>query len=264
MKPPGGCRLRDRAADHQAEVASSGGDVRPVDVALSHDLRARLRIIRASIQIFQEEVATTPLDGGEPGTNFLERALEATVMADRLTDRLVQFMRLESSRLMIRPTDLLSLTADIVASHSVYPKVVASSDGGVPPDSGRPGLWATVDAELYSRAITELLDNAVLARDTGAGDAPTPVALAVSRRDHHVVVAVSDCGPGIRPERLHRVFDLARNVHDAADRRGSGLGLSLVERIMVRHGGMVSVGSTVGSGTTVELRFPSIGPDPLP
>jgi signal transduction histidine kinase len=73
-----------------------------------------------------------------------------------------------------------------------------------------------------------------------------------------VHINVSDCGVGIPPEDLPRVFDRfyrGRNVASA----GSGLGLTIARRILQAHGGTIEIRSTVGVGTEVDLSLPAAG-----
>jgi signal transduction histidine kinase len=71
-------------------------------------------------------------------------------------------------------------------------------------------------------------------------------------RDGRVLITVSDTGVGIKPEDLNRIFDLYFTTKE----RGSGIGLSLVYRIIQMHDGEVEVESAPGRGTTFKLVLP--------
>jgi signal transduction histidine kinase len=71
-------------------------------------------------------------------------------------------------------------------------------------------------------------------------------------RDSRVQITVSDTGVGIKPEDLNRIFDLYFTTKE----RGSGIGLSLVYRIIQMHDGEVEVESAPGRGTTFKLVVP--------
>jgi signal transduction histidine kinase len=73
---------------------------------------------------------------------------------------------------------------------------------------------------------------------------------AVPRR--RVELRVEDTGVGIPPEHLGRIFDL----YFTTKKKGSGIGLSMVFRIVQLHGGEVEVESTPGAGTIFKLSFP--------
>jgi signal transduction histidine kinase len=74
----------------------------------------------------------------------------------------------------------------------------------------------------------------------------------VGREDGHVALAVSDTGPGIPRELLPRVFE----PFYSGKPNGSGLGLTIAERIVAAHGGRIEIGSAPGGGTRVRLLFP--------
>ena len=78
------------------------------------------------------------------------------------------------------------------------------------------------------------------------------LAFDVARENGHVALAVSDTGPGIPPDVLPRVFE----PFYSGRRNGSGLGLTIAERIVAAHGGRIEIASEPGSGTRVRMLFP--------
>jgi two-component system NtrC family sensor kinase len=73
-----------------------------------------------------------------------------------------------------------------------------------------------------------------------------------------VEVRITDTGPGIAPEHLHRILEPFFTTKE----KGTGLGLSVVYGIIDRHGGTLDIESTVGQGTTVVVRLPVASPAP--
>ena len=69
---------------------------------------------------------------------------------------------------------------------------------------------------------------------------------------------MADNGPGIPPEDLTHVLEKMYRVEKESTRsvEGSGLGLSIVKRIVELHSGQIAVESTVGEGTTFRIRLP--------
>jgi two-component system CheB/CheR fusion protein len=119
-------------------------------------------------------------------------------------------------------------------------------------------LLVAGDARRLEQVALNLLTNAIryaaqsptiavrLGRDTAAGQA---------------VLEVQDAGPGIAaadlPHLFSRFYQVARS--DRPSRGGLGLGLYLVQQLVVAHGGTVGVASTVGVGTTFTVRLPRAG-----
>jgi two-component system NtrC family sensor kinase len=77
-----------------------------------------------------------------------------------------------------------------------------------------------------------------------------------SKRDGHVVVAVSDTGHGIDADHIARIFDPFFTTKENG--HGTGLGLSIAYGIVTQHGGTISVDSRPGQGTTFSMRFPAV------
>jgi len=73
-----------------------------------------------------------------------------------------------------------------------------------------------------------------------------------------VSFSVTDRGPGIPPEVLEKVFDWFETHSLGSQHRGPGIGLSLVRSFVELHGGMVTIASVVGQGTTVTCTFPLV------
>jgi signal transduction histidine kinase len=116
-----------------------------------------------------------------------------------------------------------------------------------PPDIG--GFIG--DENRVRQVLYNLLANAV-----GFSPHDAVVTVAARRTDRSVVIAVSDCGPGIPPEVQDKVFDWFESHSNGSRHRGAGLGLSLVRSFVELHGGKVRVDSMVGRGTTVTCEFP--------
>jgi signal transduction histidine kinase len=74
-----------------------------------------------------------------------------------------------------------------------------------------------------------------------------------------VVLSVSDQGPGIHPDDLERIFSEFEQLDSAARHRGTGLGLTLCRHLAEHMGGMITVISAVGEGSTFSLWLPAGG-----
>lgn len=80
----------------------------------------------------------------------------------------------------------------------------------------------------------------------------------------YVKVAVADTGPGIPPEIRNLIFDPFFTTRKASQRRGSGLGLSVVRSVVKDHQGFIDLESSSSSGATFSLYFPTCQEEPQP
>jgi two-component system OmpR family sensor kinase len=114
-------------------------------------------------------------------------------------------------------------------------------------------LVAVGDEELLGRAVDNLLTNV-------RAHTPEGTAAAITARDdgHHIVVEVSDNGPGVPADRLPRIFDRFYRAH--SHHPGSGLGLAIVAEIAAAHEGTATAGLNYPQGLHVTLTLPAWHP----
>jgi two-component system phosphate regulon sensor histidine kinase PhoR len=123
-------------------------------------------------------------------------------------------------------------------------------------------LEAAVNPPLLEQAVINLVDNAIKYSEPGR-----EVRLEAGRKtggdsgagSDHLVIRVADQGAGIAAEHLPRLFERFYRVDKARSRKlgGTGLGLSIVKHIVQAHGGSITVESTLGVGSTFEIRLPA-------
>jgi heavy metal sensor kinase len=112
----------------------------------------------------------------------------------------------------------------------------------------------TGDPDRLREAVANVLVNAVRYNVRGGR-----VDLSLARQDADVELTVTDTGPGIAASDLPRIFDPFYRSDPARSRDagGAGLGLSVTQSVVIRHGGRISCESRLGFGTTMRLILPS-------
>jgi hypothetical protein len=143
-------------------------------------------------------------------------------------------------------------------------EVVAGAAGFVSHRVGKEAVELTVDvprdlprvagirAELHS-VVLNLLVNAL---DAVEGTAMKKVSVRAARSAGSVVLVVEDTGCGMDEATAARAFDIFFTTKGPD--RGTGLGLSMVHRIVTDCGGAIELDSAVGRGTTVTVRLPAV------
>ena len=172
------------------------------------------------------------------------------VIADeikRLDEVVVGFLKFaRPEELKLQPIRMSDLLSDIATSVSLEAE---RSNVTVKVDCATDGPEINADPGMLRQALLNLALNACQAMPTGG-------TLRLSCRTasrNRVEIDVEDTGVGIPPEHLSRIFDLYFTTKE----RGSGIGLSMVYRIVQLHDGDVEVESTPGRGTRFRLLFPS-------
>jgi signal transduction histidine kinase len=247
---------------------------------LSHDLRSPLTATVACLETLEARWAGAPGTAraeAQPGDDrrLIEIALRNTRNAARLVQSLGDLAKLDEPEFTLRAevVDVGELLDDIclrfaeraltrgVTLHAVH----MGEAGGVGPAAApfdAPPPFASLDIELFERAIANLVDNALKFCPPGAR-----ITLEAGRVGAQVRVSVRDTGPGIAAADLPHLFDRfyqsRQSVAPATGEGGKGLGLAIVKRIAELHGGSVTVTSAVGAGTLVVLAVPAAGVAPV-
>jgi len=156
--------------------------------------------------------------------------------------------------------------ADVAGAAARVAQLLAplAANAGVAIELAAPGGPCVVrgDPLLIEQAITNLAVNGIQAMRSGGRLSLTVLERLVAQpgtaeRTPSAVVAVTDDGPGIRPEDQRRIFDPFFTTKDVGE--GTGLGLSVVYGIALDHGGFVQVKNEPGRGARFELVFPTEG-----
>lgn len=109
------------------------------------------------------------------------------------------------------------------------------------------------DPDQIRRVLVNLFDNAVSVCAEGT---QCEVSIALEEQDAAAVMTFTDNGPGISPDRIDKIFE----PYFTTRPEGTGLGLAMVKKIVLLHGGRVGVTSRQGEGATFEIRLPLAGP----
>jgi signal transduction histidine kinase len=213
---------------------------------VSHELRTPLTTISGYLELVSDE-----FDGRMEPRH--ERMLEATrrnvARLRDLIDDLLALSKAENLRTALEPAEVTTILRDAITDV----RMTASRRGitiTVDPIEG--DVTVLADRAMLHRALLNVLSNAV----KFSHDQDT-IEVAVTRDEHHVVLAVTDHGIGIPAEELDRLgtrFFRASNAV-ANEIAGTGLGLRIVQTIIDRHGGDVLITSDEQEGTTVAVRL---------
>lgn len=107
------------------------------------------------------------------------------------------------------------------------------------------------DQSLFTQLLVNLVENAIK-----YGNEKGNVWLTLEEKEHGSVLEIRDDGIGISKEDLPKIFERFYRADKARDRKGSGLGLSIVKWIVTLHGGKITVDSTLGQGTKMTVVLP--------
>lgn len=213
----------------------------------SHELKTPITIIRG----FAETLHDHPELTREVYREITQKIVSNCQRMDTLVKNLLTLAAVDEglprSRLALCDVqDLVEQAMQTILSVHPEAKIAIETKGEEPYE-----LFA--DSDLFYQAILNLLDNAVK-----YSKPPAFVRVEIEKRSRVFLIRVSDRGIGIPPEDLDRIFERFYAVDKSHSRSlgGSGLGLSIVERIIEKHGGKIEVESELGKGTTFTITLP--------
>jgi len=213
---------------------------------VAHEVRNPLGIIRASVQLL-EDPSSGPVRVHEAAT-IIKQEIDRL---DRVIKALLDFGR--PSRPTLMSTDIAAVLADVV----LFTRRFASQSNVEIQEHYAPGVPEVMaDPDQLKQVFVNLVSNAVQAMEETGGI----IVVATQSQNGFVSVSVTDDGPGIPSEALLKVFDPFYSTRD----EGTGLGLTMVHRIIDEHNGHIEVASEPGTGTrfTVSLPVSQDGEEP--
>ena len=216
---------------------------------VSHELRTPLTVIRSAGENLADGVVGDPAQVRQYGSLIASEGRRLTEMVEQV----MEFAGFESGRaLELRPVDITDVaTAAEAASRPLLAEHGATLDIHIHP--GLPPVMANQPALV--RTLHNLVSNAV---KYGGADRWVGLTVAPAGRDH-VAFKVADHGQGIADADLPHIFEpFFRGEHGVDGHvHGSGLGLSLVSRIVAQHHGKVQVATARERGTTFTVVLPA-------
>lgn len=238
--------LSRRVAERTAELEAANKELEAFSHSVSHDLRAPLRHIQGFAGILAERfVAQIPPEA----QRYLGVIVSGAKRMEQLIEDLLRFSRTGRQPLSLHPIDMASMADGLVAElkRDVTDRVISWQVGELPPCQGDPSLLLQVWINLLSNAVkfTSKRDSAVIEVGSEPGEGGP-------------VYFIRDNGAGFDMNQAGKLFGVFQRIHRQEDFEGTGVGLSIVQRIIQRHGGRIWVRSEVDVGTTFFFSLPAV------
>ncbi|ADO71128.1 Sensor protein [Stigmatella aurantiaca DW4/3-1] len=238
-------RLRDaavRAAENE-RLAATG----LLTSGFAHEVRNPLNGLMNAMLPLRESILGSQVD---PDTTraMLDVMEECGTRIRHLAESLLSFVRTSDRLVPVNLGASLDSTLSVLA-WKIPPDVLVVRDYQCDvPITGDPGSLNQVWVNLIDNALRAVGDKGQLRISTEHDGATA-------------VVSITDTGTGIKPEDMERLFQPFFSTRAAGE--GTGLGLALCRRIVLRHGGLIQLTSEWGKGTRCEVRLPVQGVENL-
>lgn len=236
--------LETRVQERTASLRRANDDLRAFSRSVSHDIQGPLG---SMAQLLTQTVANDGDALPAHTREVLRTVAQECERLKQLSAELLTLAMVEQSAIAVEPVDHRALAQDVVAQLSIgassaFPKVEI---GPLPTLPGDPVMLRQVWSNLLSNAV----------KFTSKVLAPR-IEVSAEARGGEVVFTVADNGAGFDEAQSERLFGVFQRLHRASQFPGTGVGLSIVRRVVLRHGGRVWAESPPGQGARFHFSLP--------
>ncbi len=211
----------------------------------SHELKTPLTSVKGYVQLLERSIQ-------KGDTETVKKHLaKAQIQLDKLNSLIADLLdisKIESGKLKFNKQNfaidtLLDNVIEIMHQSNPTLKIIKK---------GKAGCEIFADEMRIEQVIVNFLTNAIK-----YSPGTEEIAITIHVKDEKLYVAVKDCGIGMLPEQLERVFDKFYRVEETSQRfQGLGIGLYISSEIIKRHGGDIGVNSTYQEGSEFYFIMP--------
>ena len=209
---------------------------------LVHEIRNPLNSINLNLQLLEEDLSATD-NRPDDLRQRVQRVRGEVERLDRILDDFRRYAKLpapafEICNLGVLITEVLDFNEPEAQRQNV--EVIRDIRRDLPP--------IRLDREQFKQALLNLIINANQAMEDGG-----KLAVRAQRLNGQIRIDVEDTGDGIPPDQLERIFELFFSTK----REGTGVGLTIVKKVVEGHGGRVTVNSRANLGATFSIFLPA-------
>lgn len=237
--------MRIRLKENQEEKLQYDRDSKELISNITHDLKTPITSIKGYVEGIMDGVARSP----EQLDRYIRTIYSKANDMDHLINELTFYTKIDANHIpyhfeKVYVAEFFRDCADDVGTEMEAAGFRFSFSGNVPED-----VIIIADAEQMKRVINNVVSNSVKYNDKEEGE------ISITLRDDgdFVEICVEDNGAGISREDLPNIFNRFYRADSARGTRkgGSGIGLSIVKKIIEDHGGRVWARSQPGKGTAI-------------
>ncbi|WP_370087425.1 PAS domain-containing protein [Ekhidna sp.] len=232
--------LKARVEERTKALQIANEELEAFSYSVSHDLRAPLRAINGYSEALIEDYSSTiPKDA----QNYLSRISANSKKMGALIDDLLEFSRMNRKKVNYKEVDLNLLIKKLI--NDLFPmekeRIIIH---GLPIITG--------DQEMLGQVLSNLISNAI---KYSSKNKNPEIIISAMNEDDSVVIYIKDNGVGFNMLYYDKLFNVFQRLHSESEFEGTGVGLSLCDKIMKAHEGEIWADSTEGEGATFYLRF---------
>jgi light-regulated signal transduction histidine kinase (bacteriophytochrome) len=232
------------------ELQGSYKELESFSYTISHDLRSPLRGIDGFAEILSEDYEDKLDDYGK---SLLKVIQDNTRKMNRLIDDILRLAQLGKAHISLNKVQLQPILDDIIGNLLINED--DTRDISITVSENLPDIEG--DRTMIYQLFQNLLSNAV--KYTRRCDkARISITTKPADKNGYVRLLVADNGIGMAPRYQQKIFDVFSRLVGENEFEGTGIGLSIVKKIVQSHGGHIEVESEVGEGSTFTISLPIV------
>jgi PAS domain S-box-containing protein len=237
--------LENRVRQRTVQLESANKELEAFSYSVSHDLRTPLIIIEGFSRMLSERYGK---DLNEKAQTYLNTILKSTTQMNQLINDLLELSRLKRKDFEVADMDMGTIAQEVFEEL----KLINSKRkfnfliNNMPHGTGDPSMIREVFLNLLSNAVkfTKNRDTAVI--EVGGEEGK-----------EENIFFVKDNGAGFDMVNAEKIFDAFQRLHSNNEYEGTGIGLTIVQRIISRHGGRVWAEGKVEKGAIFYFTLPT-------
>jgi PAS domain S-box-containing protein len=237
--------LEEQVEQRTEELAKSNADLKQFAYVASHDLREPLRMISSFLQLLERRYQDQ-LD--QDANEFIGYAVDGAKRLDKMIMDLLEYSRVANKEIQFTDVDLEKVIDQIKSNLNV---LIRENNAQITYDS-LPIIQS--DENQMVILLQNLISNAIKYRRAGKPQ----IHISAEKEANQYVFSVKDNGIGIDPKHLERIFTIFQRLHNHTEYEGTGIGLSITQRIVHQHGGEIWAESQPGKGSTFYFTIPNM------
>lgn len=210
----------------------------------AHEIRTPLTGARLELTRLESLLSSESLSRSDEVRETTRSVIQELERLGRFTKEFTSFARVPRPDLKLQ--DLSKLVAEIVAT---FDSAWANLDLRFEPPEGDASFTAALDRDMVRRVLVNLCDNSSLALGEDSGT----VTFTIAASSEHVLLDVSDDGPGVAESVRSRLFEPYTTTRSIGE--GMGLGLAIAKKILLDHDGDLELLDSSPAGATFRLTF---------
>ncbi len=237
--------LERKVAERTSQLEFANKELGSFSYSVSHDLRAPIRAINAYTKILVEDYAEKV---DEDGQNILLSIIRNSKKMGELIDDLLAFSKLGRKQVTMADIDMESLVQQVIE------ELVFDEMDTVPVVQISALQCTKGDEALIKQVWINLVSNAV---KYSKNKKQSHIEIGSVKKGDKVIYSVKDNGAGFDMQYYDKLFGVFQRLHSQEEFEGTGIGLAIVQKIVLRHNGAVWAESTLNEGSVFYFSLPA-------